>query len=431
MAALPAHLRSSFMSFAQFNLHPSLLRAIAQRLYSTPSAIQTAAIPVILQGSDLIACAQTGSGKTAAFCLPLLQQWSAEQITKQRKVHALILVPTRELATQVGDTLRSLASFLPKPLKLAVVYGGVSINPQMLHCRGGADILVATPGRLLDLIRHNALSIAHIKTLVLDEADRLLEFGFADELAQILALLPEARQNLLFSATFPEPVAQLSKQTVREPVHIEMPHTPITRPDITQRAIAVDLQKRTELLRHLIQNSDWERVLVFAGSRYASELVALKLRKARIAAEPFHGELSQGKRTQVLSDFKAQRIRVMVATDIASRGIDIPDLPVIINYDLPRSAHDYTHRIGRTGRAGAAGLAINFVCGSSDAHFRLIEKSNHIRLEREHIPGFEPLCTDIAVLSEQQGAGGIKGQRPSKKDKLRKLAMAQTGDKPQ
>ena len=418
------------MSFASLNLHPALHRAITQRGYTIPTVIQTSTIPVILQGKDIIASAQTGSGKTAAFCLPLLQHWSAERVAKPRKVHSLILVPTRELATQVGDTLLSLANYLPKPLKLAVVYGGISINPQMLHLRGGADIVIATPGRLLDLIKHNAVSIAHIKMLVLDEADRLLDLGFSDELAQILALVPTARQTILFSATFPNEVTELSEHVSHDPVRIDIEHTPYTKPNIIQRAIAVDMQKRTELLRHLITNNPWTRVLVFTSSRYSTELVAMKLRKSHILAEPFHGELGQGKRNQVLSDFKTKRIKVMVATDLAARGIDIPNLPVVINYDPPRSSDDYTHRIGRTGRAGSAGMAINFVCASSDAHFRFIEKSQHIQLEREHIPGFEPMLTDASLpVEEKNSTGGIKGHRPSKKDRLRALALAQQTDK--
>lgn len=418
------------MSFASLNLHPALHRAIVQCGYSMPTAIQTSIIPVTLQEKDVIASAQTGSGKTVAFCLPLLQHWSTERISKPRKVYYLILVPTRELAAQVGDTLQSLAHYLPKPLKIAVVYGGVSINPQMLHLRGGADIVIATPGRLLDLIRHNAVSIAQIKMLVLDEADRLLDLGFSDELAQILALLPAQRQTILLSATFPQQVTALSEHVLRDPTRIDIEHTPISKPNITQRAIAVDTQKRTELLRHLIVNNPWTRLLVFTSSRYTTELVAMKLRKSHILAEPFHGELGQGKRNQVLSDFKAKRITVIVATDLAARGIDIPDLPVVINYDPPRSSDDYTHRIGRTGRAGSAGMAINFVCAGNDAHFRFIEKSQNIQLEREQIPGFETLFTDVPLPKETAGTGGIKGHRPSKKDKLRALALAQTGNKP-
>ncbi len=429
MAALPSSAILRAMPFAPLNLHPALLRALTERGYSAPTAIQTLAVPVILAGKDIVASAQTGSGKTSAFCLPLLQLWSAERLTKPRKVHSLILVPTRELATQVGDTLLSLANYLPKPIKIAVAFGGVSINPQMLHLRGGADIVVATPGRLLDLIRHNAVTIAHIKALVLDEADRLLELGFADELAQILALLPVHRQNILFSATFPEQVTLLSEHVLRDPVRLEVAHTTISKPNIVQRAIAVDMQKRNDLLRHLIASNQWDRLLIFTSSRYSTELVAMKLRKSNILAEPFHGELGQGKRNQVLSDFKTSRIKVMVATDLAARGIDIPNLPVVINYDPPRSSDDYTHRIGRTGRAGAMGMAISFVCASNELHFRFIEKSQHIQLERERIPGFEPLFTDVSVPVDEKGTGGVKGRRPSKKDKLRALTLTQTNNK--
>jgi len=386
------------MPFSALNLHPALLRAIDLRGYSAPTPIQSAAIPEILQGRDIVASAQTGSGKTAAFCLPILQHWSVEKVIKPRKVHTLILVPTRELATQVGDALHGLAAYLPKPLKLAVVVGGVAINPQMLHLRGGADIVVATPGRLLDLIRHNAVSVAHIKILVLDEADRMLDLGFGEELQQVLAMLPAQRQNLLFSATMPQQVSELSGHALIDPVRIDVPHTPVSKPNITQRA---------------------------------TELVALKLRKAKIPAEPFHGELGQGKRTQVLSDFKTNRIRVMVATDLAARGIDIPNLPVVINYDPPRSSADYTHRIGRTGRAGAAGMSVNFVCASNDAHFRFIEKSLSIALEREQLPGFIPVLTDVSAVIEEKGPGGIKGRRPSKKDKLRALSLAHSAIKPE
>ncbi len=423
--------RACLMPFAELNLHPALLRAIGQRGYSAPTPIQRSAIPVILQGRDIIASAQTGSGKTAAFCLPVLQQWSVEKGIKPRKVHTLILVPTRELAAQIGDTLHGLAAYLPKPVKLAVAVGGVSINPQMLHLRGGADIVIATPGRLLDLIRHNAVTVDHIKTLVLDEADRMLDLGFGEELQQLLAMLPTQRQNLLFSATMPDQVTELSGHVLHDPVRIDVPHTPVSKPNIVQRAIAVDMQRRTELLRHLIQENDWDRVLVFASTRYATELVALKLRKARIAAEPFHGELGQGKRTQVLSDFKTNRIKVMVATDLAARGIDIPNLPVVINYDPPRSSNDYTHRIGRTGRAGAPGMSVNLVCASNDAHFRFIEKSVSIALEREQIPGFIPVFTDASAVVEEKGPGGIKGRRPSKKDKLRALTLAALVVKPE
>ena len=414
------------MSFNSLELHPALLRAITERGYSTPTAIQQSAIPAIFSGVDIIASAQTGSGKTAAFCLPLLQTTHARATSTPRHVGTLILVPTRELATQIGDTLKSLASYLPKPIKLATVFGGVSINTQMLHLRGGADIVIATPGRLLDLIQNNAVSIAAVQTLVLDEADRLLELGFADELNQLLALMPTQRQNILFSATFPEQLSSLGEQFLRQPVRIEVAATPITKPDILQRAIVVDTDKRTPLLRHLIESNHWKRVLVFVASRYSAELVAVKLRKARIAAEPFHGELSQGKRTQVLADFKANRIKVIVATDVAARGIDIVGLPVVLNYDLPRSSDDYTHRIGRTGRAGETGLAVSFISTGNEAHFRLIENRQQIQLEREQIAGFEAVASATIIDAEDKINGGIKGKRPNKKDKLRALANTKT-----
>ena len=414
------------MPFSSLHLIPDLQRAITERGYRAPTAIQSAAIPVIVGGGDLVACAQTGSGKTAAFCLPLLQRWNQQTPATLRKVSVLILVPTRELATQVGDTLRSLAAFLPKPIKLAVLFGGVSINPQMMHLRGGADMVVATPGRLLDLIEHNALSISTVQTLVLDEADRLLELGFQDELNQLLKLLPAQRQNCLFSATFPEQLSALAQGFLKSPTRIDIAATEITTPEISQRAIVVDTANRTQLLRHLIDSENWDRVLVFAASRYATEVIALKLRKARIAAEPFHGELSQGKRTQVLADFKAQRIRVVVATDVAARGIDIANLPVVVNFDLPRSTDDYVHRIGRTGRAGEAGLAVSFISTGNEAHFRLIEQRQQVKVEREIIAGFEPTEKDVSVSTEDKSNGGIKGKRPSKKDKLRALAAQET-----
>ncbi|MBC7599590.1 MAG: DEAD/DEAH box helicase, partial [Polaromonas sp.] len=277
----------------------------------------------------------------------------------------------------------------------------------------------ATPGRLLDLVGSNALVLSGVEALVLDEADRLFDLGFADELARILALLPPKRQNLFFSATFPPAVQTLARQLLSDPVHIEAPAEPQGQPDITQRAIAVDAGRRTQLLRHLIGQNGWRRVLVFVATKHAAEMVADKLRKARINAEPFHGELSQGKRTQVLADFKASRLKVVIATDVASRGIDIANLPVVLNYDLPRSVHDYIHRIGRTGRAGESGLALSFVSADTEAHWRQIEKHQQLKLPREQIAGFEPLA---APPPDLPSTGGIKGKRPSKKDKLRAAA---------
>ena len=404
-------------------LLPALLRAIADKGYLAPTAIQAAAIPAILQGRDIVGSAQTGSGKTAAFALPLLHQLAQTPAgSSRRPVRGLVLVPTRELATQVGEAVVGLAKYLPQRIKVAVVFGGVSINPQMMHLRGGADIVVATPGRLIDLVERNALTLSTITTLVLDEADRLLELGFGEELGRILALLPAQRQSLFFSATFPPVIEALAAGMLADPLRIEVPAAPLAAPDIAQRAIEVDPSRRTQLLRHLVQTEKWHQVLVFVATKHAAEIVADKLRRANIDAEPFHGELSQGKRSQVLLDFKQKQVQVVVATDVAARGLDIAQLPVVVNYDLPRSSNDYIHRIGRTGRAGESGMAISFVSAATQAHFRLIEKRQHLNIPREQVAGFEPVQTLVPNLADSLSVGGIKVQRRSKKDKLREAA---------
>jgi ATP-dependent RNA helicase RhlE len=408
-------------------LLPLLLRAIGDKGYLAPTPIQEAAIPAILQGRDVVGSAQTGSGKTAAFALPLLQQLSYMTFGKPRRTHALVLVPTRELAVQVGEAIVGFAKYLPERVKVAVVFGGVSINPQMMNLRGGADIVVATPGRLIDLIEHNAVQLSSVRTLVLDEADRLLDLGFGEELGRIIALLPAKRQNIFFSATFPPTIEALAAGLLHDPLRVEVAE-PEGEPDITQRAIEVDAARRTQLLRHLIQTEKWSRVMVFVATKHAAEIVADKLRKVNISAEPFHGELSQGKRTQVLMDFKAKAVQVVVATDVAARGIDIASLPVVVNYDLPRSAVDYVHRIGRTGRAGEAGIAVSFLSAATQAHFRLIEKRQKISVSREQVAGFEPVETLPVNQADPAGTGGVKGKRPSRKDKLRAGAVkAQQG----
>jgi len=417
------------MPFSTLGLRPELLKALKPLDYPAPTPIQTLAIPAVLQGVDLQASAQTGSGKTAAYVLPLLEMNMRQPRTPPRRVHSLVLVPTRELAVQVGDTLRSLAVHLPA-LKITVVFGGVSINPQMMGLRGSADVVVATPGRLLDLIDKNALSLSSVQSLVLDEADKLLDLGFQEELQAILKLLPARRQNLLFSATFPPAVQSLADALLTDPVRVDvLPHIG-TAPDIIQRAVAVEAPQRTQLLRHLFQTHGWKRVLVFAATQHACQIIAAKLRKAGINAEPFHGQLGQGKRSQVLADFKASRLKVVIATDVAARGLDISELPVVVNFDLPRSAVDYTHRIGRTGRAGHSGLAVSFVSPDTEAHWRLIEKRQNISVPREVEAGFEaqtipgrshplPHPVQHPPGTAHDPRGGIKGKRPNKKDKLR------------
>jgi ATP-dependent RNA helicase RhlE len=419
--------------FTALGLSAPLVRATAESSYIEPTAIQQLAIPAVLRGVDVLAAAQTGSGKTAAFALPMLQRLSALPSDSARNVTALILVPTRELAMQVSQFMQTYSRYLPERLKILSVFGGVSINPQMLALRGGADVVIATPGRLLDLLDHNALHLSGVRMLVLDEADRLLDLGFADELQRIVALLPTARQTLLFSATFPDEVQTLADTLLREPVRLSVATDEQTAPDIQQRAIRVDMSKRTPLLRHLIQTEQWPRVLVFVATKYATEHVAEKLRRVNIQAEALHGELSQGARTQALSDFKASKIQVLVATDVAARGIDIVQLPAVVNYDLPRSAVDYTHRIGRTGRAGESGIAVNFITADAEAHFRLIEKRHQLRLPREVLAGFEPEDAEVVTTADDEmpepakPTGGIKGKRKSKKDKLREAAARSAG----
>lgn len=427
------------MTFASLGLSPALAARLQDLGLVDPTPIQSRSIAPVLAGRDLWACAPTGSGKTAAYLLPLLQRWMGAprgQGGFVRTLATLVIVPTRELAQQVGAMLTELVQPLPQPPRVAVVYGGVSINPQMMMLRGSADFLVATPGRLLDLVEHNAVRLSAVRHLVLDEADRLLDLGFQDELQRLLALLPRQRQTLLFSATYPEAVQSLAAGLLNDPVQARVDADPgqdAASPDsIVQRAIAVDRTRRTQLLRQLVQGDTapgtdpvtLERALVFVATRHAAELVAEKLYKAGIFATAFHGDLSQGARKEALADFKAKRWQVMITTDLAARGIDIAQLPLVVNYDLPRSAADYVHRIGRTGRAGEAGTAISLVTPADQAHWQLICKRNQLDLELEQLPGFEPTEPVPPPPVAQDGNGGIKGRRPSKKDKLRAAQAA-------
>lgn len=416
------------MSFNDLGLSPELLRALKPKTYPAPTPVQQEFIPAALTGQDIWVTAPTGSGKTVAYALPLIEKLtrsglsqSTQEGRNQRALQSLVLVPTRELAIQVGQTFMSLSAHLGKLCKVTVVFGGVSINPQMMGLRGGADILIATPGRLLDLLDHNALKLSQVQTLVLDEADKLLELGFQDELGQILAKLPHKRQNLFLSATRPNSIESLAQSLLHNPLEIHIEGATLQPAVIAQRAIYTDTPQRTQLLKHLIKTDHLKQLLVFVATQHSSEIVAAKLRVAGIAAEPFHGQLSQGKRQQVLADFKVHRVKVVLATDLAARGLDIEKLPAVVNYDLPRSAVDYTHRIGRTGRAGEAGLAISFVCPETLHHWNLIEKRHNVKLALETIQGFE---ATQAVPEQGSANGGIKGKRPSKKDKLRQMAAS-------
>ena len=422
-------------TFAELGLSPALAQVTADAGFDEPTPVQREAIPAALAGRDVLALASTGSGKTLAYVLPILQQVEAAfqraqaashaPVPGRRPTRALVLVPTRELALQVGEALSDMSAHLQAPLRWGCVFGGVSINTQMLALRGGADVVVATPGRLLDLIEHNALSLDGVQTLVLDEADRLLDKGFEDELKRVLALLPKRRQHLLLSATFESGVEALAQQLLHDAVRIDQRAEPLSVPDIQQRAIVVDAPQRTPLLRHLIAQEGWRQVLVFVATRYACDLVAHKLQKAGIQAAAFHADASQGARREALRAFKAGELQVLVATDLAARGIDIAQLPAVVNHDLPRSPDDHIHRIGRTARAGHSGVAVSFVSADTEAHFRLIEKRQGLRVPREQVAGFEP--SEVAPVAEPSptdpdGTGGVKGRRKSKKDKLREAA---------
>jgi len=414
------------LTFASLGLSPHLCLAAERAGWTQPTPIQEQGIALILQGQDVLATAATGSGKTAAYGLGLLQVLQASEAlltphSTRRSTRILVIVPTRELAVQVGRVFKELASHA---LRVATVFGGVSINPQMLALRGGADIVVATPGRLLDLVEHNALQLDSVAHLVLDEVDRLLDLGFTEELNRVLALLPSKRQNLWFSATFDDTLKPLAASMLRQPARLEIAGSASTghlESAIHQRAIAIDEKKRTLLLRHLFTQEKWKQVLVFVATRYASEHVANKLYQAGIYATALHGEMSQGARQTVLQEFKDARWEVLVTTDLAARGIDIAKLPTVVNYDLPRSATDYIHRMGRTGRAGEKGEVLSFVTAAALAHWNVIQKRQDNALTLEVMEGFELTDTPPPAPKLNDGTGGIKGRRPSKKDKLRGL----------
>ncbi|MBE9399401.1 DEAD/DEAH box helicase [Pontibacterium sp. N1Y112] len=408
------------MSFASLGLSEFLVRALDEQGYEQPTPVQDKAIPAILNGGDVVAAAQTGSGKTAGFALPILETLSQRPAQGVRPLRALVLVPTRELAVQVGESIKTYAQYLPESLKIMTVYGGVSINPQMMGLRGGCDVMIATPGRLLDLLDNNATDLKSVETLVLDEADRMLDLGFADELGALLKLLPRKRQNLLFSATFPDGVKHLTQTLLVDPTEIEIKIEATIPEQVQQRAIEVDRTNRTTLLKQLIKEENWSRVIVFVASKRSANNVALKLSRVGITATALHGDLNQAARTKALADFKSKSFRVLVATDLASRGIDIVSLPCVVNYDLPRSPSDYVHRIGRTGRAGESGVALSFIDHESDNHFKVIEKRIKQKIPRENIEGLERSPYAPVELLDKKGP--VKGKRKSKKDKLREAA---------
>jgi len=377
------------MSFDSLGLSAPILQAVAETGYDTPSPIQSQAIPVILEGKDMMAAAQTGTGKTAGFTLPMLELLSRGEHAHANQVRALVLTPTRELAAQVEASVVTYSKHLP--LRSAVVFGGVKINPQMIKLRKGVDVLVATPGRLLDLYNQNAVKFKQLEMLVLDEADRMLDMGFIHDIKKILAALPKQRQNLLFSATFSTEIRQLARGMVNNPVEISVSPRNTTVKSVKQWICPVDKKQKSALLLQLIKDNDWKQVLVFSRTKHGANRLARFLEERGVNSAAIHGNKSQGARTKALAGFKDGSVRILVATDIAARGLDIDQLPQVVNFDLPNVPEDYIHRIGRTGRAGATGQAVSLVSADEFKQLSDIERLIQEVLTRKLIDGFEPV----------------------------------------
>ncbi|RWX56887.1 DEAD/DEAH box helicase [Photobacterium chitinilyticum] len=401
------------MSFASLGLCTPILEAVANQGYEKPSPIQAQAIPAVLEGKDVMAAAQTGTGKTAGFTLPILERLSKGPKVRANQVRALILTPTRELAAQVGVNVATYSKRLP--LSSAVVFGGVKINPQMMRMRQGADVLVATPGRLLDLYNQKAIKFDQLEVLVLDEADRMLDMGFIRDIRKILAVLPKNRQNLLFSATFSDEIRQLAKGLVNDPVEISVTPRNAAAPTVKQWIHPVDKKKKPAVLAKLIQEKKWKQALVFTRTKHGANRLTAFLEERNIKSAAIHGNKSQGARTKALANFKSGEVRILVATDIAARGIDIDQLPQVVNFDLPNIAEDYVHRIGRTGRAGAEGQAISLVCADEYKELTAIERLTQQILPREEVFGFTPAIK----LAESQPLRPLKAKKPKKPKKPR------------
>ncbi|GAB4377609.1 MAG: ATP-dependent RNA helicase RhlE [Elainellaceae cyanobacterium] len=394
------------MNFRSLGLSPELLRAVAEQGYTEPTPIQQQAIPAILQSHDVFASAQTGTGKTAGFTLPLLQRLSSSGSGRRSGPQALILTPTRELAAQVSDSVRTYGKYLP--IRSAVVYGGVKIGPQIQTLRRGVDILVATPGRLLDHLGQQSLDLSQVEILVLDECDRMLDMGFIHDIRRILAMLPSSRQTLMFSATFSKAIQQLASTLLQSPVLIEVAPRNTAAEQVEQVVHPVDRHRKRELLSHMIGFHNWQQVLVFTRTKQGANRLAEQLAKDGLKTAAIHGNKSQAARTRALSDFKRGKVRVLVATDVASRGLDIEQLPHVVNFELPNVPEDYVHRIGRTGRAGNEGRAVSLVCGDEYPLLKSIEQLLNQSLAQDIIPGYEP--TSLPSTEERSTRAGSNRQ---------------------
>jgi ATP-dependent RNA helicase RhlE len=397
------------MKFTELGLVPEILRSIADQGYETPTPIQAQAIPVVLSGRDLMACAQTGTGKTAGFTLPILNRLASSKPSGPRKIRVLILTPTRELAAQVEESVRTYGAHLP--FKSLVIFGGVSINPQISALRSGVDILVATPGRLLDHAQQRTIDLSGIETLVLDEADRMLDMGFIHDIKRVIALIPKKRQNLLFSATFSDEIRALASTFLVSPEYVESERRNTAPELVKQYVYKVDRERKKDLLIDLIKDNGWYQVLVFTRTKWGANGLADKLLKAGIEADAIHGNKSQNARTRALANFKSGKLHVLVATDIAARGIDIDELPHVVNYELPNVSEDYVHRIGRTGRAGTEGAAVSLVCVDELKLLHDIERLLKKQIDVIDYPEYAP---DPSIRAEpilMRSAGARGGQR--------------------
>ncbi len=408
------------MPFSTFKLSLAIQTAIIRHNFTKPTAVQEQVIPLVLDHKDVMAQAQTGTGKSASFVLPILERLSQETYEGKAKIKVLVLTPTRELTLQVAETFRSFGGSLAQVPKVVAIVGGEGLGDQMIALQQGCDIVVATSGRLLEILKKKQIFLNKIEFFVLDEADKMLDLGFEQELDLILKSLPEKRQNLLFSATYPDKIVSMAEKITQDAIKVSIESEDVkTAETITQRSIAVSSENRGPLLRDLLKNNDWKLTLVFMANKRAASNIAEKFRKHGIKADAFHGGLEQSERNYLMDAFKAKKFNVLFATDLVSRGLDIDDIDCVINFDLPRSPADYVHRIGRTGRAGKEGMAISFVPHEDEQHFRLIEKRSQIRLEREKIAGFE---LEGGAPRKERGPQPVKGKKKSKKDKLREQA---------
>ncbi len=409
------------MKFSSLDLSAPILKAVAKKGYDTPTPIQAEAISAVLAGQDVMAAAQTGTGKTAAFVLPILNLLSKGNAVKPNYVRVLVLTPTRELAAQVNDSIHTYGKYVP--LSSAVVFGGVGINPQMKQLRRGVDILVATPGRLMDLHGRNAVNFKQVTILVLDEADRMLDMGFINDIRKILKLLPSPRQSLMFSATFSKDIRTLAKGIMNEPVEISVTPRNTTVEAIDQWIYPVDKKRKSALLAKLIKDNHWKQVLVFSRTKHGANRLKEYLEKNGIKATAIHGNKSQGARTKALTDFKQGQVRILVATDIAARGLDINQLPHVVNFNLPKVPEDYVHRIGRTGRAGAKGEAVSLVCDEEFKELTDIERLIKQVIPRKMIKGFEP---ESPLKKSSLDTRPVKAKKP-KKPKMNNGSETTTG----